>query len=120
MVPGDELAAGVEARLDVVRRHRAELAAGQIVLASPDQLDRLADRLGEAHGVEHDVLLAAASEAAAEKMLVEGDVGALRLQQARDLVDARWSGAWVPAQISADLPSGLTAAVAFSGSIWAW
>ena len=85
-VPGDELAAGVKARLDVMRRHRPELAAGQIVLAGPDQLDRLADRLGEPHGIDNDLVLAAPSVAATEKMLVEGDVGALGLQQAGDLV----------------------------------
>src|SRR5580700_5160078 len=86
MVPGDELAAGVESRLDVVRRHRPELAAGQIVLASPNQLDRLAHRLGEAHGIEDDFVLAATPIAAAEKMLVQGDVGALRPKQAGYLV----------------------------------
>jgi hypothetical protein len=86
MMPGDELAAGIEARLDVMGGHRPELAAGQIVLAGPDQLDRLAHRLGEAHGVDDDFILAAASVAAAEEMLVEGDVCPLRLQQAGHLV----------------------------------
>jgi hypothetical protein len=92
MVPGDELAAGVEARLDVVRRHRPELAAGQIVLASPDQLDRLAHRLGEAQGIEDDFVLAATSVAAAEKMLVQGDVGALRPKQASHVQSRRALG----------------------------
>ena len=119
MVPGDELAGGVEARLDVVRRHRPELAAGEIVLAGPDQLDRLTRRLGKAHGIENHFILAAASVAAAEKMLVQGDVGPLRPQQAGHL-SCMSVGPWVPAQILTDLPSGLTAAVAFTGSIWAW
>ena len=92
VVPGDELAVGIEAGLDVMRRHRPELAAGDIVLAAPDQLDRLAHRLGEAHRVEHHLLLAAAAIAAAEEMLVQGDVGAVGLQQARDLVVQAASG----------------------------
>ena len=87
VVPGDELAVGVEAGLDVMRRHRAELAAGDVVLAGPDQLDRLADRLGEPHRVEHGLVVAAPAVAAAEEMLVQGDVGALGLQQAGDAVE---------------------------------
>ena len=43
----------------------------------------------------------------------------LGLQHARDLGEQA-VGACVPAQISADLPSALTEAVAFSGSICAW
>ena len=51
MVPGDDLAVGVEARLDVMRGRRPELAARDVVLAAPDQLDRLADRLGQPHRI---------------------------------------------------------------------
>ena len=64
-------------------------------------------------------MLAAASVAAAEKMLVEGDVGALGLQQAGDLVVQARSGPGSRPRFPTDLPSGLTAAVAFTGSIWA-
>jgi hypothetical protein len=82
MVPGDELAARVESGLDRVCRHRTELAKGDIFLPAPDDLDRLANRLGETHRVMHHILLgAAATKAAAEEMLVEDDVGALDLQK---------------------------------------
>ena len=66
MMPGDELAAGIEARLDVMRRHRPELAAGQIVLAGPDQLDRLADGHGHLHGLADEVQLGLAAQATAQ------------------------------------------------------
>jgi len=42
MMPGHELATGIEARLDVVCRHRPELAGREVVLAAPDHLDGLA------------------------------------------------------------------------------
>src|SRR5579864_4219662 len=86
MMPSDELAGGIKARLDVVRRHRPELAARNIVLAGPDQLDGLADRLGETHRIEHRFLLAAAPIAAAQEMLMERYVGAVDPERAGDLL----------------------------------
>ncbi len=71
VMPGDHLAAGIEAGLDVVRGHRPEFAEGEVVLAAPDQLHRLADRLGEAHRIEDHLLLAAAAESAAQQMLMQ-------------------------------------------------
>src|SRR5262249_36165464 len=44
MVPSDQLAARVEAGLQMMRGHRAELAEGDVFLPAPDHLDRLADR----------------------------------------------------------------------------
>ena len=86
MMPGDELAARVEARLDVMRRHRAEFTESKVLLPAPDHLDRLADRLGEADCVMHDILLrAAAPEATAENVLVERDVRTLRPEHPRNL-----------------------------------
>ena len=87
VMPGDELAVGVEAGLDVVRRHRAEFAEGDVVLARPDQLHRLADRLGETNRVVHGLVVAAPAETAAEEMLVQRDLGALGLQDAGDAVE---------------------------------
>ncbi len=86
VVPGDHLAVGVEARLDVMRRHRAELAEGDVVLAAPDQLDRLADRLGETDRIERRLMVPAPAVTAAEKLLVQGDLRALDLEQLRDRV----------------------------------
>ena len=62
VMPGDELAGVVEAGLDVMRRHRPEFAAGDVVLARPDELHRLADRLGKPHRVEHGLVVAAAAD----------------------------------------------------------
>jgi hypothetical protein len=87
VMPRDQLAAGIEAGLDMMRRHRPKLAGRDVVLAAPDHLDRAADRLGEAHGVEHHVLRPTApSIAATDDMLVERDPGAVRLQELRDVV----------------------------------
>ena len=52
------------------------LPNGDVVLARPDRLHRLADRLGEADRVEHDLVVAAPAEAAAEEMLVQRDLRA--------------------------------------------
>jgi hypothetical protein len=38
-----------------------------VVLAGPDHLHRPAELLGQLHGIAHEVLLAAAAEAAAEE-----------------------------------------------------
>src|SRR5215471_8718957 len=86
MVPGDEFAGGIETRFDVMRRHRPELAARHIVLASPDQLDRLADRLGEPHRIDNHFLLAAATITSTEEMLMQGDTGSVYPQETGDLV----------------------------------
>src|SRR5579864_3906881 len=86
MMPGDELAGGIEACLDMMRRHRPELAARNIVLAGPDQLDRLAHSLREPHGVDDRFLLAAASVAAAQEVLVERDAGAVDPEHPGDLL----------------------------------
>ena len=118
VVPRDQLAVRVEAGLDVMRGHRPEFAEGDVVLAAPDQLHRLADRLRQPDRVDDHLVLPAAAETAAEDMLMERDLRTLGLQQARDLVEQARRPC-VPAQISADLPSALTDAVAFSGSIWA-
>jgi hypothetical protein len=85
MVPGDDLALAVDAGLDVVRRHRPKLAAADIVLAGPDQLDRLAGRFGEAHCVECHLLRATTAISAAEEMLVEDDVRPVDAQQSGNL-----------------------------------
>ena len=120
MVPGDELAAGVEARLDVMRGHRAELAEGDVVLAAPDELDRLAaPPWRAAPRPTITSCCAAAAETAAEHMLVERDAWRGRSCSSARRLLSRPVGACVPAQISADLPSALTEAVAFSGSICA-
>ena len=87
VMPGDQLAAGVESGLDVMRGHRAELSEGEVVLAAPDQLHRLADGLGQPHRVEDHLLLAAAAETATEHMLMQRDLRAIGLQQARHLVE---------------------------------
>src|SRR5262249_55148043 len=86
VVPGDQLAAGIEPRFDMMCRHWAELAARHVVLASPDQFDRLAARLGEANRVDDYLLLAATTVTAAEEMLMQGDVRAVYLQEAGNLV----------------------------------
>src|SRR5262249_49126734 len=75
MAPGDKLAGRIEPRFDVMRRHRTELAACHIVLAGPDELDGLADSLGETHRVEDDLMLAATAIAAAEEVLMQRDIG---------------------------------------------
>src|ERR1700686_583079 len=86
MVPGDELTARVEAGLDVLRRHGAELAEGDVYLPAPDHLDRLANRPGEPNRAMHDVLLrSAAADSAAQEMLVEGDARTVGLKQTCDL-----------------------------------
>jgi hypothetical protein len=87
MMPGDELAAGVEARLDMVRGRRTIFAIRHIVLAAPDQLDRLSHRLGEAQRVHHDFLLAAAAKTTAQHMLMQRELGAIGLQQIGGLVE---------------------------------
>jgi hypothetical protein len=83
MMPGHKLPAGIEARLDVMGRHGAELPVGKVLLARVDHLHRLANRFRETNGIEHDVLLAASpTETAADKMLMIVDVLAVRPQQA--------------------------------------
>src|SRR6202035_2583986 len=79
VMPGDELASVVEAGLDVVRRGRAEFAEGDVVFARPDQLHRLADRLRQTNRVVHGLVVAAPAKTAAEKLLVQHDLRALRL-----------------------------------------
>src|SRR4029453_6798173 len=88
MMPGDQLAGSVKPGLDVMRGHRPEFAEDQIVLAAPDQLYRLADRLGEAHGLDDYLLLATAAEPAAQRVLMQRDLAALGLQKPRDLVES--------------------------------
>ena len=74
VMPSDELAIGVEARLDVMRRHWPELAERDVVLAAPDELHRLGHCLGEAERVDHHLLLAAAAESASQHVLVEREL----------------------------------------------
>ena len=87
MVPGNDLAVGVEARLDVLQRGRPELAAAHVVLAAPNQLDRLADRLGQPHRIRDDLVLRAAAVTAADPVLVHCDVAGRGLEEAGDLGD---------------------------------
>jgi hypothetical protein len=56
MVPGDQLAARIEPGLKEMRRHRTELAEGNIFLPAPNHLDGLAHRFGETDRIMHDVL----------------------------------------------------------------
>ena len=87
VVPGDQLAAGVEARLDVMRGHRTEFSEGDVILPAPDELHRLADGLRQPHRVEDHLVLPAAAETAAEDMLMQRELRAVRLQQPRNLVE---------------------------------
>ena len=73
VVPGDDPALGIEASLDVVGGHRAELARLHVVLAAPDQLHRFACGLGEPHRVYADIGGRPAAVAAAQPMLMHGD-----------------------------------------------
>src|SRR5580692_2825379 len=87
VMPGDELAGVVEAGFDVVRRRRAEFAEGDVVLARPDQLHRLADRLRQTYRVVHGLVVAAPAETATEELLVQHDFRTLGLQHAGDAVE---------------------------------
>src|SRR5262249_15621590 len=87
VMPGDQLAAGVEARLDVVRRHRTEFSTADVVLAAPDELDRLADRPRDPPRVDDHLLLAAAAETSAQNMLVQRDLAGLSPKHAGDLTN---------------------------------
>src|SRR3954447_24469528 len=87
MMPGHELAAGIKARLDVMRGHRTELTRRKVVLAAPDHLDGLAERFRQAHRLEHHVLRSAAPAiAATHDVLMEGDLAAVDAKKARDVV----------------------------------
>jgi len=88
VVPSDKLAGGIEARLDVMRGHRAELAGRDIVLAAPDHLDGLAHRLGKPHGIERHILRpAAAAIAAADQLLVQRDVRTIGAEELGHVVE---------------------------------
>jgi len=87
MVPGDDPAVGIEPRLGMLRRERTELAEHHVVLAAPDQLDRLAHRLREEDRIDDHLLRRAAAVASADPLLVQRDVGRLGLQEARHFVE---------------------------------
>ena len=73
-----------------MRRHRSELAAGDVVLARPDELHRLAGCFRQEHRIEHHLLRAATAVAAAQEMLVQCDFATVDVEEAGDLrVQAR-------------------------------
>ena len=72
-MPGRELAGGIEAGAQVMRRQRPEAAVVHIVLARPHHLDRALDLLRQHHRVhdEIDVAVAAPAETAAHQQVVQ-------------------------------------------------
>ena len=91
MAPRGEIAVGVEAGLEVLGRQRPVLVVLDVVLAAPDDLHRLAGRLGEQHRVEHEILLDLAAEAAPEEHHVDLHLVGRGLEDAGggELIDAR-------------------------------
>ena len=71
-------AVGAERGLQPHRGLRPVAVVRHVLFARPHQLDRLADLLGDQNGLAHFVVIAAASEAAAEEAVVDGDL--LRLE----------------------------------------
>ena len=75
MQPGRRLACIVQTRFEPLHRDGVEVVVGDVVLAGPGQLDRLAvHRLGDERRLDHVVRLGLAAEAAAEQRDVDGHV----------------------------------------------
>ena len=87
MVPRDELVVGVEAGLDVVRRHRPEFAERHVILARPDVFHRLSGGLGETHGVEYRLVIAAPAKPATEELLVQHELRAFGIEDFRHTLE---------------------------------
>ena len=82
--PGHRLALRVDARFQVLHRHRVEVGVHQVVLARPRQLDRLAlHRLGDDGRLDGEVGLGLPPEPAAEQRDVHGHVGRRQAQPLR-------------------------------------
>ena len=73
MVERDQLAVGVEARLDLLVGERPREIHGHVVFARIDHLDRLADGLRRLHRRHHHVGVETPAEAAAQPHLVHHD-----------------------------------------------
>ena len=120
MVPGDELAGGVEPGADVMRGDRTEATVANIVLAGPQHLYRFAGLLREQHRVDDKLLvaMAAPAEAAAHQQVVQLHLVAWNAERLGGRLDAV---VWlcVPHHISTASPAGETDATALSGSICA-
>ena len=74
IVPGDDLAGGVQAGLEVMEAARTVEIVRHVVFASPQELDRHADGLGDPGGFGHVVVGEAPAETAAGAHLVLDDV----------------------------------------------
>ena len=73
VIERDQLAVGVEARLDLLERQRPRIVHGHVVFAGVDHLDRLADGLRRLHRGHHHVGVETPAEAAAQPHLVHHD-----------------------------------------------
>ena len=93
-MPCRELARGIEAGAQVMRRQRPETAVVHVVLARPHHLDRTADFLRQHHRVhdEVDVAIAAATEAAAHQQIVQLHLVARNAEELGRRFRAPWSG----------------------------
>ena len=96
VLPGNEVALRVEARLERVVVHRPVEAGAHVVLASPDQLYRrgAVGGLGDGDGLEHEVGLGigAPAEAAAGVELVDADLRRRQTQETSPPPPGRQSG----------------------------
>ena len=73
VIERDQLAVGVETRLDLLERQRPRIVHGHVVFAGVDDLDRLADGLGRLHRRHHHVGVETPAEAAAQPHLMHHD-----------------------------------------------
>jgi len=88
IAPGDEIAGGVEASLQIMKAGGAIVIVMEIVFAGPEKLDGDADLLGDSGGFEHVVVGEAAAEATTGALEVDDDVAGRNVQKLGDLLAA--------------------------------
>jgi hypothetical protein len=84
MMPADQIALGIEARLDQVVRHRPGTGGSDIFLAREDQFHRLLGDVGQDGRLDRGIWPDTPAVAATKKLLVNPDLIRCRLQDAGD------------------------------------